>query len=664
MSLLSSLSNRIFLASALLTVLSIGVAVFVINRTATVRAEEDLERSLEEAGTLVEQFQSLLFEHLVREARLIADLPKLKAAVDVDHEPTVQPLAADYRAQIDADLFLVTNRDGRTLGLAEDLGLPPGAVVDFEGTRQAKTGRETVSFWPRPEGLLQVVSVPIFVGPEVLGTLTAGVSLDRRLATRIKALTRTEVVFGSEGVIHASTLPDANRAELAPLLTAPGVATIVVGGEEFVAVRRLLVLGPAQRGVPPGSGSTDGSGGFGIAPAAGSGAPVAAAAPAGAGAGVGGSSSGSGLSASASGSPGVDPAHAPVAVILRSRTEHLRFLRTLHTALALTALAAVIGATVLSFAVARTITRPLGGLIATMREMAKTGDLTRQLPSVPASRWEDEDARVLTSTFRALTASLGRFQHEAAQRERLSSLGRLSTVVAHEIRNPLMIIKASLRTLRRDANHLPDANEAIGDIEEEVRRLNALVNEVLDYAKPIRFDYGAVELNALCRAAATAASADQPAPAVRLFEDQRAGEIVTDGERLRLVLINVLTNARDAVAARQAGTESAKPAAPTLPGPAPPPDVELRTDCPGADTVRITVTDRGQGIPPEHLARIFDPFFTTKRTGSGLGLAIAKNIVEGLGGTIAIASEPSRGTTVRITLPREAPRDRRQAGEA
>jgi signal transduction histidine kinase len=626
MSLLSSLSNRIFLASALLTVLSIGVAVFVINRTATARAEEDLERSLEEAGTLVEQFQSLLFEHLVREARLIADLPKLKAAVDVDHEPTVQPLASDYRTQIDADFFLVTNREGRTLGLAEDLGLPAGAVVDFDGTRQARDGHETVQFWPRPEGLLQVVSVPIYLGPEVLGTLTAGVSLDRRLATRIKALTRTEVVFGSEGVIHASTLPDAHRAALAPLLTTPGVSTVVVGGEEFVAVRRLLVLGPAQRGVSPGPNLTSGG---------------------------------------TNGGSAVDTARAPVAVILRSRTEHLRFLRTLHTALALTALAAVIGATVLSFAVARTITRPLGGLIATMREMAATGDLTRQMPSGPATRWEDEDARVLTTTFRALTASLGRFQHEAAQRERLSSLGRLSTVVAHEIRNPLMIIKASLRTLRRDANHLPDANEAIGDIEEEVRRLNALVNEVLDYARPIRFDYGPVDPNVLCRAAVTAAGAGQPAPGVRLFETQGIGEIVTDAERLRLVLINVLTNAHDAVLARQSDAETAKTsaAAPT-PAPAGAADVELRTDCPGADTVRITVTDRGQGIPPEHLARIFDPFFTTKRTGSGLGLAIAKNIVEGLGGTIAIASEPSRGTTVRITLPREAPRDRRQAGEA
>jgi sensor histidine kinase regulating citrate/malate metabolism len=117
MSVLSSLSNRIFLASALLAVLSIGAAVFVVNRTVTRSAERDLERSLEEAGTLVEQFQSLLFEHLVREARLIADLPKLKAAVDTNHPLTLQPLADDYARQIGADMFLVTNKYGRSLGV-------------------------------------------------------------------------------------------------------------------------------------------------------------------------------------------------------------------------------------------------------------------------------------------------------------------------------------------------------------------------------------------------------------------------------------------------------------------------------------------------------------------------------------------------------------------
>ena len=85
-----------------------------------------------------------------------------------------------------------------------------------------------------------------------------------------------------------------------------------------------------------------------------------------------------------------------------------------------------------------------------MREMASTGDLTRKITLSPNARWEDEDARLLATTFNAMTDSIVRFQREATQRERLSSLGRLSTVVAHEIRNPLMIIKTALRALRGD----------------------------------------------------------------------------------------------------------------------------------------------------------------------------------------------------------------------
>jgi signal transduction histidine kinase len=661
MSVLSSLSNRIFLASALLAVLSIAAAVFVVNRTVTRGAEADLERSLKEAGTLVEQFQSLLFEHLVREARLIADLPKLKAAVSTDHPPTVQPLADDYAQQIDADMFLVTNPNGALLAVVGDPGVPADRIASVEAIRHAIHGQETVTFWPRPEGPLQVVSVPIVIEgarTEILGTLSAGVSLDQRLATRIKALTHSEVVFASGGTIQASTLADGYRPVLMGALAQEGVSHIVLGNEEFLAVRRSLGLDRRLPGAASVSNPfTPGSAGADL-----SAAPVHAS------------------------------ADAPVALILRSRTEHLRFLRTLHSALAFTALVAVLVATLFSYFVARTITSPLGALTATMREMAATGDLTRVSPPPPVSprRWEDEDARVLAGTFRTLTESLSRFQREAGQRERLSSLGRLSTVVAHEVRNPLMIIKGSLRTLRRDTGHVPEAAAAITDIEEEVARLNSLVNEVLDYARPIRFDLATVSLNALCRdavAAATAATAGQPAPPIAVRIDPAVGDIVTDPERLRLVLVNVLTNARDAVLTRaRGGTPASASGGATIAsgetvgnaGSAPGvadraarggrawtgasvPDVELRTERIGTDVLRIRVSDRGQGVPPEHLAHIFDPFFTTKRTGSGLGLAIAKNIVEGLGGVIAVTSEPERGTDVQITLPRTPPPAAEQA---
>src|SRR5207302_10571045 len=115
---------------------------------------------------------------------------------------------------------------------------------------------------------------------------------------------------------------------------------------------------------------------------------------------------------------------------------------------AITAVMAVVLATLLSFAVARTITRPLAAITDTMREVAATGDLTRKI-AVGAGRWDDEDAKLLASTFNTLTDSIARFQREISQKERLSSLGRLSTVIAHEVRNPLMIIKASLHALRQ-----------------------------------------------------------------------------------------------------------------------------------------------------------------------------------------------------------------------
>ena len=96
-----------------------------------------------------------------------------------------------------------------------------------------------------------------------------------------------------------------------------------------------------------------------------------------------------------------------------------------------------------------------------MRDVAATGDLTRKITLRGPAIWQDEDARLLATTYNGLTDSIARFQREAAQKERLLSLGRLSTVIAHEVRNPLMIIKASLRSLRPDASP-PEIKEAVG----------------------------------------------------------------------------------------------------------------------------------------------------------------------------------------------------------
>jgi signal transduction histidine kinase len=301
----------------------------------------------------------------------------------------------------------------------------------------------------------------------------------------------------------------------------------------------------------------------------------------------------------------------------------------------LMAVVAILAATLASYAIARTVTRPLATVTNAMREMARTGDLTHRLAMPPGAPWEDEDTRLLASTFNTMTGSIDRFQREAAQRERLSSLGRLSTVVAHEVRNPLMIIKTALRSLRAAVVTDQERLAAVASMEEEVTRLNRIVSEVLDFARPIRFELKPADVNAVCADAARAVST--PDGRVRLDLSPDLPAIDTDAERLRLALVNVLTNACNAVAARQEPSSGDA--------------VRLMTGVTGDGKFRIDIRDRGIGISPEDLPRIFDPFFTTRRTGTGLGLALTRNIIEGLGGSITVASTPGRGTDVRIELP-------------
>src|SRR5215510_6206948 len=249
------------------------------------------------------------------------------------------------------------------------------------------------------------------------------------------------------------------------------------------------------------------------------------------------------------------------------------------------------------------------------------------------------------TTFNALTDSIARFQREAAQRERLSSLGRLSTIVAHDIRNPLMIIKTSLRSLRREDAEPAQVRSAAKDIDEEITRLNRIVTEVLDFARPIRFDLDTADVNALVDDAVRAAAATGSEVPVRVDLDPSLPPVTTDAGHLRQALVNVIGNAVQAVDGMASGTGPDARRAEAAP--------PIRVQTSRLDTRRflILVADKGPGIPPEDLPRIFDPFFTTRRTGTGIGLAISRNIIEGLGGRISVASARDRGTDVRIELP-------------
>lgn len=572
-SIFSSLTNRIFLGAALLVVLSIAAAVYRVNLTVGSQAERELRRELAEAGAVVDEYRTTLFGHFLREARLLADLPRLKAAVATGDPATVQSPADEYRGQIESDVLIITGPAGEVLAAS---GIA-SSMLDTEARdaiAAARAGRERTWFWPQSAGMLQMATLPIWIdpgAPELLGTLSVGFRLDGQTAARFRALTNTEIAFAHRGRVLASTI----GAEHIPALEAAlggGAGDLRLAGDDYLLLTRPLHHASAA----------------------------------------------------------AHDRDAPYAVLLRSRADVERLLERVLADLAVSALVAVLAATLLAYAIARTVTGPLRALSATMREMAATGDLARRAPA--RGPWDDEDARLLGATFDSLTSSIARFQREASEREKLSSLGRLSTVIAHEVRNPLMIIKSALHVLHDPRVEPADVRAAAADIEDEVARLNRIVSDVLDFARPIAFELAAADVNEICAEAARAVTADGAAP-VRLALDPRLTPLVTDGERLRQTLVNVLANAREAGGG----------------------GVTLTTRARDGGAV-IAVRDTGPGIPPDALPRVFDPYFTTKRTGTGIGLAIARNIVDGLGGRITAENAHGGGTLITIGLPAAAPR--------
>src|SRR5262245_29192613 len=194
-------------------------------------------------------------------ARLIADAPKVKAAVDTNDPPTVQDIASDYQDQLKSNLLLVTNRSGAVLAT---VGATPQAalvVASQPAVRDALRGRESFSLLPQPGGMLQLVTVPISIGlarPEMLGTVSVGFLLDNALAAQLKEITGSEIAFGMDGQILAATLPREMYGELGSRLRTAGMTRLNLSGEDYLVLPR--TLGSAQGEAAPSGDLVPGAG--------------------------------------------------------------------------------------------------------------------------------------------------------------------------------------------------------------------------------------------------------------------------------------------------------------------------------------------------------------------------------------------------------------------
>ena len=228
-----------------------------------------------------------------------------------------------------------------------------------------------------------------------------------------------------------------------------------------------------------------------------------------------------------------------------------------------------------------------------------------------------------------------------AESKKLASLAVLASGVAHEIRNPLTAIKARLYThQKRLTQGSPEA--ADGEfIAEEIGRLERIVRDFLQFARPGDPVFAPVSPAELLREVCELLAEQTERSAIRLtVADCVATPVRADRQQIKQVLINLIRNAAESIGRDGAITLRARPQRIGFGGRA-------------WDSVALEVKDTGKGIPPEVRERLFDPYFTTKASGTGLGLSIAARIVEQHGGVLRFQTHGKRGTTFRIVLPVE-----------
>ena len=266
--------------------------------------------------------------------------------------------------------------------------------------------------------------------------------------------------------------------------------------------------------------------------------------------------------------------------------------------------------------------------------------------SIARGNWEErlsisgtDELGQLTESFNLMAQSLISKRDELedtyralALRDRMAEIGKFSTIIAHELKNPLGIIKGAVDILAKTSTEPQLRSTMTGYIQDEVRRLNKIIEDFLAFARPAPPQKALCDVNDVVRKLADHFTVpDKAHKNVRLQVElgaQTQAEI--DDDQIYQVLLNLVNNALQAM--ENDGV------------------ITIRTDC-HEGLVTLQVQDSGPGIPPDMRQKVFEPFFTSKAQGTGLGLAIVKKFIESHQGGISIVEAPGGGAIFKIYLP-------------
>jgi signal transduction histidine kinase len=591
------------------------ITFFIINYWTRARIEETSSRELRTGFSSILIHEQLQSAQLIRASTVIAESPRLRAVAELGDAKTAAQLLQELNHTTLSQLYVLTDRHG--VPMVQLLG---GKGVEWDIAR-TQTIRSALQFIPSTDvwafhgAVYRVVSVPVLIANDLVGTLTIGFEITQGDLERLKRATNSEVLLVSSGAPVLSTLDTLEVLSLLP------------------------VIAPLKGQTPPSAGDSLET-------------PITLT-----------TSAETYLGSAFRLSNGTGPENSNVFYLITkplSREVRLAMASILGT-FGIISLIFLALTTVIGLVISRGITRPISVLVKGTNEISRgnydhviqiggrdelsmLGDRFMEMSSALKEKISQLDTlnrdlldrnRDLDETLRKLRSA----QEELVRSERLAATGKMTAQLAHEINNPIHNIQSCLKTAMSRLPADIKGRELIDVAYDEVNRLSRLTGQMLNFYRTSLVDDEMVptDVGELVREVAALSEGELAARKIVVETRIDSGLPLVRGSRdkLKQVLHNLIVNARDAMP--EGG------------------HLGLRASTRNGAVI-ISVKDTGTGISKENLSRIFDAFFTTKGkvSGVGLGLSVSYGIVTQHRGSIEVDSSVGQGSTFTIVLPQGA----------